>query len=226
MAAAESVVEHENTLPFGMSTGATTRNQHIERGIRLEYLTIAWNVIEGVVAIASGAVAGSIALIGFGIDSFIETSSGGILLWRLKAEHSGEDAQAVERKALRMVGISFVLLGAYIVFDAVKTLIRRESPERSIVGIVVAILSLLIMPWLARQKRKAAANLRSNALKADSRQTSLCAYLSVILLGGLLLNALLGWWWADPIAALAMVPIVVKEGHEALRGETCSDCNP
>ena len=209
-----------------MSTGATTRNQHIERGIRLEYLTIAWNVIEGVVAIASGAVAGSIALIGFGIDSFIETSSGGILLWRLKAEHSGEDAQAVERKALRMVGISFVLLGAYIVFDAVKTLIRRESPERSIVGIVVAILSLLIMPWLARQKRKAAANLRSNALKADSRQTSLCAYLSVILLGGLLLNALLGWWWADPIAALAMVPIVVKEGHEALRGETCSDCNP
>jgi divalent metal cation (Fe/Co/Zn/Cd) transporter len=208
-----------------MATLTTTRGQHIQRGIRLEYLTIAWNVIEGVVAIASGAIAGSIALVGFGIDSFIETSSGGILLWRLKAEHSGEDAEGVERKALRMVGIGFVLLAAYIAFDAVKTLTRRESPERSIAGIVIAVLSLLIMPWLARQKRKAAADLKSNALKADSRQTSLCAYLSVILLGGLLLNALLGWWWADPVAALAMVPIVINEGREALRGKACSDCH-
>lgn len=208
-----------------MATRATTRGQHIQRGIRLEYLTIAWNVIEGVVAIASGAVAGSIALVGFGIDSFIETSSGGILLWRLKAEHSGQDARAVERKALRMVGISFILLAAYIAFDALKTLARREPPERSIAGIVIAILSLVVMPWLARQKRRAAADLGSSALQADSRQTSLCAYLSTILLGGLVLNAFLGWWWADPLAALAMVPIVVKEGRDALRGKPCSDCH-
>lgn len=209
-----------------MSTDTIVRSRHIQRGIHLEYLTIAWNTFEGIVAVASGAVAGSIALIGFGIDSFIETSSGGVLLWRFKAERSGQDAQQVERQALKMVGISFMLLAAYIAFDSIKTLVQRESPERSIVGIAIAILSLIVMPWLARQKRKAAANLKSAALKADSRQTSLCAYLSAILLGGLLLNALLGWWWADPIAALAMVPIVVKEGSEALRGKACDDRCP
>jgi divalent metal cation (Fe/Co/Zn/Cd) transporter len=132
--------------------------------------------------------------------------------------------EAVERKALKLVGASFLLLAAYVSVDAIKTLIQREQPERSLVGIVVAVLSLLVMPLLAHQKRKAAANLQSAALRADSRQTSLCAYLSVILLGGLLLNALLGWWWADPVAALAMVPIVAKEGLQALRGETCGDC--
>jgi divalent metal cation (Fe/Co/Zn/Cd) transporter len=209
-----------------MAPDTIVRSHQIRRGIHLEYLTIAWNVFEGLVAVASGAAAGSIALIAFGIDSFIETSSGGVLLWRLRAERSGQDAQQVERRALKMVGISFMLLAAYIAFESIKTLVQRETPERSIVGIAIAILSLIVMPWLARQKRKAAGSLKSSALKADSRQTSLCAYLSAIMLGGLLLNALLGWWWADPIAGLAMIPIVLKEGSEAFRGEACSDCSP
>jgi divalent metal cation (Fe/Co/Zn/Cd) transporter len=209
-----------------MAPDTIVRSHQIQRGIHLEYLTIAWNVFEGLVAVASGAVAGSIALIAFGIDSFIETSSGGVLLWRLRAERSGQDAQQVERRALKMVGISFMLLAAYIAFESIKTLVQRETPERSIVGIAITILSLIVMPWLARQKRKAAGSLKSAALKADSRQTSLCAYLSAITLGGLLLNALLGWWWADPIAGLAMIPIVLKEGSEAFRGEACSDCSP
>ena len=207
-----------------MATDAVTRSQHLRRGILLEYLTIGWNLIEGIVAVASGTISGSIALIGFGIDSFIETSSGAILLWRLRAEHRGQNAERVERKALKLVGVSFMLLAVYVAFDSIKALIEKEVPERSVVGIGIAVASLIAMPWLAHAKTEAAGNLNSAALRADSRQTSLCAYLSVILLGGLVLNALLGWWWADPIAALCMLPIIVKEGREALRGETCCDC--
>ncbi len=208
-----------------MAAEAITREHHLQRGILLEYLTIAWNITEGIVAVASGAVSGSIALVGFGVDSFIETSSGGILLWRLRAERRGQDAEKVERTALKLVGISFLLLAAYVAFDSLKSLIERETPERSIAGIVIAVLSLIVMPWLARAKRKTAGRLDSAALHADSRQTSLCFYLSVILLGGLLLNAILGWWWADPVAALCMIPIIVNEGREALKGKPCSDCH-
>ncbi len=202
-----------------------SRTAQLEHGMRLEYLTIAWNVVEGVVAVASGLVSGSIALIGFGIDSFIETSSGGVLLWRLRAERRGHDAERVERTALKLVGISFLLLAAYVAIDSIKSLIEKEAPERSIVGIVVAVLSLIVMPWLAHAKRKSAGRLNSAALRADARQSSLCAYLSAILLAGLLLNALLRWWWADPVAALCMVPIIANEGREALKGKTCSDCH-
>ncbi len=208
-----------------MATDIVDRAQHLQRGIRLEYLTIGWNLVEGVVAVASGAISGSIALLGFGIDSFIETSSGGVLFWRLRAEHRGQDAENVERRALKLVGISFLLLAAYVAFDSIKSLIAREAPERSIPGVVIATLSLIVMPWLARSKRKAAEELKSAALHADSRQTSLCAYLSAILLVGLLLHALLGWWWADPVAALCMVPIIVNEGREALKGQPCRDCH-
>ena len=207
-----------------MATEIATREAAVVRGIALEYLTVGWNVLEGIVAIVSGALAGSVALIGFGIDSGIESTSGGILLWRLYSERRGQNAEAVERRALKLVGVSFLLLAAYIAFDAAKTLLSREPPERSIIGMVLSVLSLVVMPLLARAKRRTAAQLNSRALRADSRQTSLCAYLSAILLGGLLLNALLGWWWADPIAALVMVPIIVNEGHEALRGEACGDC--
>src|SRR5579883_729938 len=202
------------------------RPTELRRGMLLEYLTIGWILIEGVVAVASGATSGSIALVGFGIDSFIETSSGSVLLWRLHAERRGHDAEQVERRALALVGISFLLLAAYVAFDSVKSLIEREAPRHSAVGIAIAILSLIVMPWLASAKRKVAGRLNSGALHADSRQTSLCMYLSVILLGGLLLNALLDWWWADPVAGLAMVPIIVKEGWDALRGRTCSHCQP
>ena len=208
-----------------MAVETAIHADQLRRGIRLEYFTIAWNAFEGLVAIASGAAAGSIALVGFGIDSFIETSSGAILLWRLRGERLGKDSETLERGALRLVGISFFLLAAYVAIDSSKSLLLRERPEHSHIGIAIAILSLIVMPWLAGQKRKAAGRLSSAALLADSRQTSLCAYLSAILLGGLVLNALLGWWWADPAAALVMVPIIANEGREAFRGKTCSDCH-
>ena len=207
-----------------MSTNAAVRTTDLQRGIYLEYLTIVWNILEGTVAVVSGVVAGSIALVGFGIDSFIETSSGGILLWRLCAEHRGANVEQVERKALKLVGLSFLALAAYVAVDSIRSLVGRQQPERSLVGIGVAVLSIVVMPWLSHQKRKTAGNLNSAALDADSRQSSLCAYLSCILLGGLALNAMLGWWWADAVAALLMVPIIAKEGLRGLRGESCDAC--
>lgn len=191
------------------------RSANVRRGRNLEYLTIGWNSMEAVVAIGAGLLAGSIALVGFGVDSVIESLSGAVLLWRLFAgEHR-------EQLALKLVGGSFLFLAAYVAFDAGKSLLFREPPETSYVGIGLAILSLIVMPVLARAKRQVAANLNSRALQADSRQTDICAYLSAILLFGLGLNTLFGWWWADPVAALVMIPIIAKEGIEALRGETC-----
>lgn len=190
-----------------------------QRGVRLEYVTIAWNSLEGLVAIASGLVAGSIALFGFGLDSAIEVFSGAVLLWRLTSRP--EDAQKTERVAIKLVGGSFIALAAYVAYESIATLLGREAPQRSMVGIGLAIASLAVMPILARAKRRVAASLGSRALRADSRQTDFCAYLSAILLGGLLLNALAHWWWADPLAALVMVPFIGKEGIGGLRGETC-----
>jgi divalent metal cation (Fe/Co/Zn/Cd) transporter len=196
----------------------------VRRGRLLEYLTIGWNLLEGVVAIVSGLLAGSIALTGFGIDSFIESLSGGALLWRLHLDEP-ERRERAEAVALKLVGVSFFLLAAYVGLDAVRALIMRESMEASYIGIALAALSLSVMPLLAKAKWRVAGEINSRALKADSRQTSICAYLSAILLAGLGLNALVGWWWADPVAALVMTPIIVKEGMEALRGESCDDCH-
>jgi len=189
----------------------------VRRGRLLEYFTIGWNSLEAVVGIGFGIIAGSVALVGFGVDSVIESTSGAIVLWRLLA---GEEK---ERLALRLVGISLLVLAIFVAFDAVKSLIFQERPDESYVGIGLAVVSLIVMPLLAREKRKVAAQLNSRAMQADSRQTSICAYLSAILLGGLLLNALVGWWWADPLAALVMIPIIAKEGIEALQGKTCCD---
>lgn len=199
------------------------RSAHVRRGRALEYLTIGWNVLEAFVAVGAGILAGSVALVGFGVDSVIESTSGAVLLWRLR---DGERGEGRERVALRLVGVSFLLLAAYVAFDAARSLLMREAPETSYLGIGVAALSLVVMPLLARAKRQVAAGLNSRAMQADSRQTDLCAYLSAVLLGGLLLNALFGWWWADPLAGLVMAPIIVREGVEALRGETCGDCHP
>lgn len=187
------------------------------RGRNLEYLTIGWNSLEAVAAIGAGLLAGSIALVGFGFDSVIESLSGAVVLWRLFA------GDAREKIALRLVGASFLILAAYVGFDAIKSLMLKEPPEASYIGIVIAALSLVVMPILAREKRRVASSLNSRAMLADSRQTDICAYLSAILLGGLVLNATFGWWWADPVAALVMLPIIVKEGIEGLRGETCCD---
>ena len=202
--------------------GEAARAASVRRGRLLEYLTIGWNSLEGLIAIGSGLLAGSIALVGFGVDSVIEVSSGAALLWRLHLD-SPERRERAEQVALKLVGWSFLALAAYVAFDAVKSLFYREAPEASYVGIALAALSLAVMPLLARAKRRVAAEIESRALRADSRQTDICTYLSAILLGGLLLNALLGWWWADPVAALVMVPIIVKEGVGALRGETCCE---
>ena len=187
------------------------------RGRNLEYLTIGWNSLEAVAAIGAGLLAGSIALVGFGFDSVIESLSGAIVLWRLFA------GEVREKLALRLVGGSFLVLAAYVGFDAIKSLVLKEPPEATYLGIGIAGLSLVVMPILARAKRKVAASLNSRAMMADSRQTDICAYLSAILLGGLGLNALFGFWWADPVAALIMLPIIIKEGIGAFRGETCCD---
>lgn len=205
---------------------ANVRRAAIIRGRRLEYLTIGWNSLEAVVSIIVGALAGSIALVGFGLDSVIETSSGLALLWRLNHanERDAQSRERAERVALRVVGASFLALALYVLVQATRDLWSKEAPEHSITGIVIATLSLIVMPVLARAKRKVARTLNSSALHADSRQTDLCAYLSAILLGGLLLNTALGWWWADPLAGLIMVPIITKEGIDALRGDSCA-CN-
>jgi divalent metal cation (Fe/Co/Zn/Cd) transporter len=152
----------------------------------------------------------------------IEVSSGAALLWRLHMD-APEKRERAERISLKVVGVSFLALAAYVAFDALKSLVARETPEASYAGIAIASLSLVVMPLLARAKRRVAAKINSRAMRADSRQTDICAYLSAILLGGLILNALFGWWWADPVAALLMTPIIGKEGVEALRGEACCD---
>lgn len=195
----------------------------VRRGVLLEYATIGYNSLEGVLSIGAGVLAGSVALIGFGFDSVIEVISGATLLWRLNADVDEERREAVEQRALRIVGASFLILAAYVTFDAGKSLFRREAPDESLIGIIIAAASLIIMPLLVRGKRRVAVSIGSRALDADATQTALCTYLSAILLAGLLLNALLGWWWADPVAALVMVPIIVREGFEGLRGERCDD---
>lgn len=194
------------------------QREQLRAGRRLEYFTLGWNLTEAAIALGAGVFAGSIALVGFGIDSLIESLSGGILLWRLQRVQTHEKR---ERPALMLVGISFFLLALYVAVESATSLLRREHPDTSVVGIILSIASLIAMPLLARAKRHVAARLESGALYADSRQTDICAYLSAILLGGLLLNALFGLWWADPVAALCMLPLIFREGMEAVRGRSC-----
>jgi divalent metal cation (Fe/Co/Zn/Cd) transporter len=204
---------------------AANRSVAVRRGLRLEYLTIGYNSLEGVIALVAGFLAGSIALVGFGFDSAIEVSSGIVLLWRLGQDTDPARRRVVERRALRLVGLSFLALAAYVLYESVESLIRRQAPDESLPGILLATASLIVMPLLARAKRRVARAIESGALSADARQTELCFYLSAILLGGLLLNSLLGWWWADPAAALAMVPLIAHEGIDAFKGEGCG-CAP
>lgn len=206
----------------------TAESQSRAAGRRLEYFTLAWNALEAVIAVGCGYYAASTALIGFGLDSVIESLSGAVLLWRL---WEGPHAEQREALALKLVGVSFLVLAAYVAFESVSTLWNHEPPQASYVGIGLAVASVIVMPLLARAKRKVARRLDSQALHADSRQTDLCSYLSAILLVGLGANAACGWWWADPIAGLLMVPIIGREGVNALRGQACgcheaceSDC--
>ena len=190
----------------------------VVRGRRLEYLTIAWNSFEALVALAAGLIAGSVALVGFGFDSVIETMSAGILLWRLRSERDGERR---ERTARKLVGVCFLLLAIYVAVSACRSLWMKARPERSLPGILIAVAAVIVMPLLGRAKRRVAAGLSSGALHSDSRQADFCAYLSAILLAGLVLHAAFGWWWADPVAALVMVPIIAREGVQGVRGESC-----
>ncbi|MER3426787.1 MAG: hypothetical protein C4334_01615 [Pyrinomonas sp.] len=196
----------------------------VRHGLRLGVLTVGWNALEALISIVAGTVAGSIALIGFGLDSVIETSSGAVMFWRLATDRDGTRRDARERRALRLIGFCFLALAAYVGYEATASLIAREAPDASPIGIALATLSLIVMPLLARAKRKVAGEIGSHAMRADARQTDICAYLSAILLGGLVLNALFGWWWADAVAALLMTPIIVKEGVQALRGKSCAGC--
>lgn len=198
---------------------AARRTGLLRHALRLESLTIGWNVLEAVIAIGAGWLAGSVALVGFGLDSVIETIAATALYRRLRAEQRGaseEEAEVHERKALWIVGITFFLLGGYIAFEAVSTLWTSETPATSPVGIALAAVSLAVMPVLAFAKHRTGEALESRALVADAKETFVCAYLSLSLLAGLGLNAWLGWWWADPIAALTMLPFVLHEGWEAI----------
>ncbi len=206
-----------------------TRDSLLRTGVRLEWFTIGWNSVEAVVAIGAGLLAGSIALVGFGLDSVIETAAGLMVLWRLKREVAGahdDEVERAERAALRFVGLTFLVLAVYVFYESAGKLWRQEASGESWVGIGLAICSVIVMPLLAMRKRAVARALGSQALAADAVETLVCAYLSLTLLLGLGLNALAGWWWADPLAALAMLPLIVKEGVEALQGEACGAESP
>jgi divalent metal cation (Fe/Co/Zn/Cd) transporter len=206
-------------------TAILERAAVVRHGRRLEYFTIAWNALEGLVAVVAGAIAGSISLLGFGIDSFIEVTSGSVLLWRMSVDAEVQRRELNERRALRIVGVCFLLLAVYIAYESVLDLWSRRAPEHSVPGIVLACVSLVVMPLLSRAKRKVGRAMGSAAMHADAKQTEFCTYLSAILLAGLLLNTLFGLWWADPAAALIMVPIIGKEGIEGLQGKACDECS-
>jgi len=211
-----------------VSATSEDRAHVLERAFHLELLTVGWNVIEGVVAVAAAIGTGSVALLGFGLDSFVESASGAVLIWRLRAERTGEltakEIVALDARAHRLVAVSLFLLAAYVAIDGLTTLVtQRKHPEPSAVGIAVTALSVAVMVWLARAKRDAARRLESRALEADAFQTTACWWLSVIVLAGIGLNAVLGWWWADPLAAVGMAWFLVREGRQAWLGEDCCD---
>ena len=190
-----------------------------QRATRLAWATIVWNVVEAIVAISAGTAASSIALVGFGLDSTVEVMSAVVIVWQFRGL-----AEDRERRALKFIAVSFFALAAYVAVQAIIDLLRRSEPGSSSVGIGLAIASLIVMPMLARAKRRNGDAMGSATVVADSNQTKLCAYLSAILLAGLILNATAGWWWADPIAALGIAVLAINEGREAWRGESCDDC--
>ena len=196
------------------------RSEVLAKGLRVEYFSLAYNVFEAVVGLAAGLIAGSIALIGFGLDSIVEASSALILVWRLRSESSGRrTSEDAEHKAVRMVAVAFLVLALYVGIGAVVELMRGARPEPSAVGAGLAVVSLVVMPLLARRKHVLADDLHSRSLEADSHQTLLCTYLSGILLVGLLANAFFGWWWADPLAALGIATLAAIEGVELWRAK-------
>ena len=199
---------------------AATRTRLGRRAKRLAALSVGYNVIEAIIAITAGVVAGSVALVGFGLDSVVEVSSGLIILWQF----SHRIPESRERQALRLLASSFFALAAYVGFESARALVFGADPDTSKVGIALAMVSLVVMPFISYAQRRTGKALGSNAVYADGTQTLLCTYLSAVLLVGLLLNATLGWSWADPIAGLIIAAVAVREGVEAWKGEGC--CSP
>ena len=194
----------------------------MRRARLLAWFTIAWNSVEGLVGIASGLAAGSIALVGFGVDSYVEVLSGAVVLWRLSKERHGQElSEAAEHRALRIIAGTFFALAVGVSVESVRKLVTGEHPSASAAGIALTVVSLIVMPQLARAKRKVGRQLGSHALQADATETTLCVWLSAIVLAGLLLNAAFGWWWADPVAALGIVYVAAREGREAWKGDMC-----
>ncbi|MGQ0803284.1 MAG: cation diffusion facilitator family transporter [Actinomycetota bacterium] len=197
----------------------------MHRGRQLAWLTIGWNAVEGIAGIASGLVAGSIALIGFGIDSYVEVFAGAVILWRLRQERHGKSvSEAAERRAVRLIAVTFLLLATGVGIESVRRLLSGAAVEESPFGIGLAVVSLIATPLLARAKRRVGEQLESRAVQADATETVLCVWLSVILLVGLGANALFGWWWADPVAALGIVYIAGREGIQHWRADELDDC--
>jgi divalent metal cation (Fe/Co/Zn/Cd) transporter len=199
------------------------RGEWTSRGKRLEYFTIAWNSLEGLVAVTAGILASSISLVGFGIDSCVEVASGVALLWRMVVDKEEIRRERNERLALRIVGACFLALSMYIAYESITDLAAHRAPDHSLPGIILACVSLIVMPLLSRAKRRVGRKLNSSAMHADAKQTEFCAYLSAILLVGLLLNSLLGFWWADPAAALTMTPFILYEGIRGVQAKVCCD---
>lgn len=207
--------EHDDHHDHHADMNPTERKARLGRGLRLEYFSLVWNFLETFVGMAAGIAAGSVALIGFALDSVVESSSAAVLIWRLRSEGKGNwDVESIERRAVRLIAVAFWALALYVGAKAIADLVAQNRPAESLVGMVLAIVSLIVMPVLAARKRAAARDLDSRAMHADSSQTSLCTYISAVLLFGLAANALLGWWWADPVAALGIAGLAAKEGHE------------
>jgi divalent metal cation (Fe/Co/Zn/Cd) transporter len=209
-----------------MTTAALpTRDDALRRGRLLNVVSLLYNGAEAAIAMVAGVASGSIALVGFGVDSLLELGASLAATWRLTADTNPQTRERVEFFALRLTGASFLGLAVYVAWESVDALRIAERPTVSRVGLVLALFSALAMPPLSRAKRRVAEELGSGALAAEAQQTMLCSYLSWILLLGLATNALFGWWWADPLAALVMVPIIAREGWEAIRGKSSCACH-
>lgn len=203
----------------------TRRDRDLSRALRLGYFTVAWNLFEGAVAVFAAVLAGSQALLGFGLDSAVESLSAAVLIWRLRVERQDpRRAEAVEQRALRVIGVTFFVLAAFVAVDAVRTLAEQRKPSASALGIVITIASLVVMPILATKKRSVGRALGSRAVGADATQSWACVYLSIVVLVGLVANAALGWWWADPVAALGVAVLLLREGREAVTAKHLDDC--
>lgn len=201
------------------------RRELVRRGLLLTWLTLLYNLGEAGLSLTASVMAGSVALMAFGVDSTIEMLASSAALWRLYSDADQVRRERSERVALRIIGSSFLVLAAYVAYQSIRVLWQAAAPEESMLGIVVAAAAVIVMPVLARAKTRVALAMRSGALHAEAKQTMLCTYLSAILLGGLVLNATLGWWWADPLAALIMTPIIAREGWDAVRGRPCPCCD-